>query len=130
MHMKSFIKTLSILLLAMVAPVSAIAGNTSNKTVTVKKVPKNRKDSIEGVRVPSQAIFCVIDMETGIQPIDTSDVESYEVWDSNDATMIASFGDEFDFVAYVLGDHPQCIIKLRTPDYVYVGYLDQSLVQE
>ncbi|GEM_PF-4576811 len=42
--MKTFIKTLSILLLAMFAPISVIAGNTSNKTVTVKKVPKNPKD--------------------------------------------------------------------------------------
>lgn len=128
--MKTFIKTLSILLLAMFAPISVIAGNTSNKTVTVKKVPKNPKDyGNGGYRTPPCIIYCVMDMEAGIQPIDTSDVESYEVWDSSDATMIASFGDEFDFVAYVLGDHPQCIIKLRTPDYVYVGYLDQSLVQ-
>ena len=129
--MKTFIKTLSILLLAMFAPISVIAGNTSNKTITVKKVPKDTKDhGVDGIRIPSRIIHCTVDMEAGIQPIDTSDVESYEVWDSNDTTMIASFGDEFDFVAYVLGGHPQCIIKLRTPDYVYVGYLDQSLVQE
>ena len=129
--MKTLIRIVSLVLLVMIAPVSAIAGNTSNKTVTVKKVPKNPKDDgKDGYRTPSRDIVCVIDMEAGIQPIDTSDVESYEVWDSNDTTMIASFGDEFDFVAYVLGGHPQCIIKLRTPDYVYVGYLDQSLVQE
>lgn len=129
--MKTLVRIVSLVLLVMIAPMSVIAGNSQSKTITVKKFPKNPKDDgKDGYRTPSRDIVCVIDMEAGIQPIDTSDVESYEVWDSNDTTMIASFGDEFDFVAYVLGGHPQCIIKLRTPDYVYVGYLDQSLVQE
>lgn len=115
--MKTLVRIVSLVLLVMIAPMSVIAGNSQSKTITVKKFPKNPKDDgKDGYRTPSRDIVCVMDMEAGIQPIDTSDVESYEVWDSNDANMIASFGDEFDFVAYVLGDHPRCIIKLRTPD--------------
>ena len=123
--MKKLLKSLCFILLAMIAPVSIIAGNTS-KTISVKKVAKERKNSEEGIRIPSRTINCVMDMENGIQPIDTSDIESYEVWDSNDNTMIASFGDEFEFICYIFGDHPQCIIKLCASDYMYVGYVEAS----
>ena len=122
--MKTLIRIVSLVLLVMVAPMAVIASNPPSKTTTVKKVPKNPKDyGKDGIRTPSRDIVCVMDMENGIQPIDTSDIESYEVWDSNDNTMIASFGDEFEFISYILGDHPQCIIKLCASDYMYVGYL-------
>lgn len=125
--MKTFIRILSIVLIAMIVPMSVVTGSTTNNTVTVKKVPKNPMDYGKGgYRTPSSAIYCIVDLENGIQPIDTSEVESYEVWDYDDTTLITSFGDEFDFIVYILHDHPQCIIKLCTPDYMYIGYVDSS----
>lgn len=113
--------------------VAIIAGNTTvggagtptPKSVPVKKLPKNHKDYGKDVaRVPSQVLYCSISLEEGIQPIDTSDVYSYEVWDINDSFIIANFDDENDFIEFVLGYVSECIIKLHTPEYIYMGYIE------
>lgn len=125
--MKAFVTFLCFLLL-MAVPFPINAKDTQKqKTVTIKKYPKNRYDNgTRGIRAPSAYILCTVDEVSGIKPLDTSDVESYEVWDINDTAPVAIFGDEAIFIDYILEDHPDCIIKLFSSEYVYVGFIEAT----
>lgn len=123
--MNKLITILSLALLALVAmPVDA--ATRTKRTITLKKVPKQPKDK-DGFtyKVPSIAFTCYVDKDTGIQPLDTSEIESYEVWDCTDTAPIAVYETGTDFVDYILNDDAQGIIKLFTPDYIYVGELEE-----
>lgn len=123
--MNKLITILSLALLALVAmPVDA--ATRTKRTITLKKVPKHPKDK-DGFtyKVPSIAFTCYVDKDTGIQPLDTSEIESYEVWDCTDTAPIAVYETGTDFVDYILNDDAQGIIKLFTPDYIYVGELEE-----
>lgn len=129
--MRTLITLLSFLLLLM-APLNMDAGNTGNipkkRTVTIKKYPRKNKDhGKDGIRIPSAVITCTVDKENGIQPLDTSDIESFEVWDSSDTAPMVVFEDEAHFIDYILDIHPEGIIKMFTPEYVYIGFLESTL---
>lgn len=126
--MRTLITLLSFLLLLM-TPLNMDAGNTPKKrTLTVKKYSRDRYDNYKhGIRVPSAIIVCTVDKENGIQPLDTSDIESFEVWDSSDTAPMVVFEDETHFIDYILNIHPEGIIKLFTPKYVYIGFLEATL---
>ena len=68
---------------------------------------------------------CYVDKDSGIQPLDTSEIVSYEVWDCTDTVPIMISEDEEHFVDYILNDDAQGIIKLFSQDYMYVGNLDE-----
>ena len=74
--------------------------------------------------MPSALICCYVDSETGIQQLDTSEIESYEIWDSTDTAPIMVYDDEPHFVDFILNDPPECIVKLYSPDYIYIGNID------
>lgn len=122
--MNKLLTILSLVLLALVAmPVDA--ATRTKRTITLKKVPRQSKDKDGFIyKVPSIAFTCYVDKDSGIQPLDISEIESYEIWDCTDTTPIAVFENETDFVDYILNDDAQGIIKLFTPDYLYVGELN------
>ena len=62
----------------------------------------------------------------GIQPIDTSEIETFEVWDCTDTAPIVIYDDEKLFVDYILNESAEGIIKLFTPDYIYIGNLESQ----
>ena len=76
-------KLLTILSLALMAlatmPVDA--ATRTKRTITLKKVPRRPKDN-DGFtyKIPSIAFTCHVDKDSGIQPLDTSEIESYEIW--------------------------------------------------
>lgn len=123
--MKKLLTILSLLLIATVAfPVYALTRN--DRTIVLKKKSRHPIDTgNRNHRVPSPVITCYVDAETGFQPLDTSEIESYEVWDCADSAPIAVYETETDFVDYILNDDTQGIIKLVTPDYIYVGELNR-----
>ncbi len=69
---------------------------------------------------------CYVDKDSGIQPLDTSEIVSYEIWDCTDTVPIVIYEDEEHFVDYILNDDAQGIIKLFSQDYMYVGGLDSQ----
>lgn len=125
--MKHTITVLCMILLAL-SPLSTISMNAAKKasrTITLKKTNRNQKsDSVIGRRIPSALICCYVDSETGIQQLDTSEIESYEIWDSTDTAPIMVYDDERHFVDFILSDPPECIVKLYSPDYIYIGNID------
>ena len=126
--MNKLITILSLALLALVAmPVDA--ATRTKRTITLKKVPRQSKDK-DGFtyKVPSIAFTCYVDKDSGIQPLDTSEIESYEIWDCTDSVPIVIYEDEEHFVDYILNDDAQGIIKLFSTDYSYEGILDSSSI--
>lgn len=122
--MNKLITILSLALLALVAmPVDA--ATRTKRTITLKKVPRQPKDKDGFIyKVPSIAFTCYVDKDSGIQPLDISEIESYEIWDCTDTAPIAVFENETDFVDYILNEDAYGIIKLVTPAYLYVGNMD------
>ncbi len=122
--MNKLLTILSLALLALVAmPVDA--ATRTKRTITLKKVPRQPKDKDGFIyKVPSIAFTCYVDKDSGIQPLDISEIESYEIWDCTDTAPIAVFENETDFVDYILNEDAYGIIKLATPAYLYVGNMD------
>ena len=123
--MNKLLTILSLALLALVAmPVDA--ATRTKRTITLKKVPRQSKhDGKDFYKIPAVPFICYVDKDSGIQPLDTSEIESYEIWDCTDTTPIVVFEDETHFVDYILNDDAQGIVKLFTSDYVYAGILKE-----
>ena len=126
--MNKLITILSLALLALVAmPVDA--ATRTKRTITLKKVPRQPKhDGKDFYKIPAVPFICYVDKDSGIQPLDTSEIESYEIWDRTDTVPIVIFEDEEHFVDYILNDDAQGIIKLFSTDYIYEGILDSSSI--
>lgn len=126
--MNKLITILSLALLALVAmPVDA--ATRTKRTITLKKVPRQPKhDGKDFYKIPAAPFICYVDKDSGIQPLDTSEIESYEIWDCTDTVPIVIFEDEEHFVDYILNDDAQGIIKLFSTDYIYEGILDSSSI--
>lgn len=124
--MNKLITILSLALLALVAmPVDATT--RTKRTITLKKVPRQPKhDGKDFYKIPAVPFICYVDKDSGIQPLDTSEIESYEIWDRTDTVPIVIFEDEEHFVDYILNDDAQGIIKLFSQDYMYIGELDSQ----
>ena len=126
--MNKLITILSLALLALIAmPVDA--ATRTKRTITLKKVPRQPKhDGKDFYKIPAVPFICYVDKDSGIQPLDTSEIESYEIWDRTDTVPIVIFEDEEHFVDYILNDDAQGIIKLFSTDYIYEGILDSSSI--
>lgn len=124
--MKKYLTILSLLLIVTMAfPIEA--ATRTGRTVILKKQPLNHKDKdIHKYRSPSIVVTCYVDKDSGLQPLDTSEIVSYEVWDCTDTVPIVLFEDEEHFVDYILNDDAQGIIKLFSQDYMYIGELDSQ----
>lgn len=126
--MNKLITILSLALLALVAmPVDA--ATQTKRTITLKKVPRQPKhDGKDFYKIPAVPFICYVDKDSGIQPLDTSEIVSYEIWDCADTVPIVIYEDEEHFVDYILNDDAQGIIKLFSTDYIYEGILDSSSI--
>ncbi len=114
--------TILALILLVAAPYSMEATNTPRRTIVLKKTPRNPKDQYRNDRrTPSAILYCYVDKENGIQQLDTSDIESYQIWNDEDTSPIVAFADESLFVDYVLNTPPKGLVKLYSEDYIYIG---------
>ena len=114
--------TILALILLVAAPYSMEAADTPRRTIVLKKTPRNPKETDKfWKRTPSPLLYCYVDKENGIQQLDTSDVESFQVWDDDDTGPMVAFSDEFLFVDYILNTPPRGIVKLYTENYIYIG---------
>ena len=91
--MKKILTILSVFLIVMeILPIEA--ATQMGRTITLKKKPRNPKDNDSHTyKVPSIAFTCYVDKDSGIQPLDTSEIESYEIWDRRDTVPIVIFED-------------------------------------
>lgn len=120
------IRTILWLLCLTILPVQIEAATPSSKKTVIKKVRRDKIESKEGIRTAPRLIQCNISVEHGIQPIDTSDIYLYEVWNPTETFLTASFGDEALFVRYILECPSDCSIKMYSDDYLYTGNINAS----
>lgn len=118
--------TILCLLCLTILPVQIEAATPSSKKTVIKKVRRDKIEYKEGIRTAPRLIQCNISIEHGIQPIDTSDIYLYEVWNSTETFLTASFGDEALFVRYILECPSDCSIKMYSDDYLYTGNINAS----
>ena len=116
-----------VLTILFAANVSLTVDARTLKTRTIKlkkhsRLPKDNDRHKYGS--PSVLFTCEVEKDSGIQPIDTSEIETFEVWDCTDTAPIVIYDDEKLFVDYILNDSAEGIIKLFTPDYIYIGNLE------
>ncbi len=75
-------------------------------------------------RIPTAMICCYVDSENGIEQLDTSDIETYEIWDIEDTTPVVVYEDQYSFADYILSNPPSYLIKLYSTDYIYIGRVE------
>lgn len=118
--------TILCLLCLTILPVQIEAATPSSKNIVIKKIPRKTANSKEGIRTAPRLIQCNFSIADGIQPIDTSDIYMYEVWNPTETFLTASFGDEALFVRYILECPSDCSIKMYSDDYLYTGNINAS----
>lgn len=119
------ILTLLTFMLLMVTPVTIEASTSSGRSITLKKTKRYPKDtSVLVKRIPTAQIYCYVDSENGIEEFDTTDIETYEIWDVDDTAPIVVYEDEYSFADYILSNPSSCVIKLCSSDYIYVGIIE------
>lgn len=95
------------------------------KTIELKKYPRRHKDTDPmHQRIPTAMICCYVDSENGIEQLDTSDIETYEIWDIEDTTPVVVYEDQYSFADYILSNPPSYLIKLYSTDYIYIGRVE------
>lgn len=122
--MKRILTILSIILL--VLPSIQVEGaNSEKKVITLKKTQRFPKDKdLRFKRIPTAMICCYVDSENGIEQLDTSDIETYEIWDIEDTTPVVVYEDQYSFADYILSNPPSYLVKLYSPDYIYIGRVE------
>ncbi len=102
------------------------AGNQSTYTTTVYKAKKqsehNQHLDCEGRRSPSMPLYCIISKTNGLNIVGMSeDIISYEIWDAEYETYIASFSEEFEFIDFLFLQSGYFHVKIETENYNFHG---------
>ncbi len=123
--MKNIVLILLTILYVTCIPFPVNGTTRHGRTIVLKKKPRRNHDTGDKFqRVPCITFTCEVEKDSGIQPIDTSEIETFEVWDCTDTAPIVIYNDEKLFVDYILNESAEGIIKLFTPDYIYIGNLE------
>lgn len=73
----------------------------------------------------SMPIICTIDLTSGtVQTTLTSEIISYEIWDSEGAAPVAQYIDESDFVGSLCDVRGLYQLRFITESYQYIGYIE------
>ncbi len=77
----------------------------------------------KGERMPARPVMLLI-TPTGIQSsLNPADIVAYELWDEADCCVV-SVADETSFIEAVYSLEGSYILRLRTAETVFIGYLD------
>lgn len=109
-----------------------LLANTTLAAEPLKSVPLSMQDREpdkkvlpdKGHRMPAY-ISCTIDFAAGsIESSIASPILSYELWDEEGETILASYATDHelvDFMATLTGAYQ---LRLVTDEYLYIGYLE------
>lgn len=123
--MKKIVTIISIIFIASIFTPASAYSSILKKTIELKKYPRRHKDTDPmHQRIPTAMICCYVDSENGIEQLDISDIETYEIWDIEDTTPVVVYEDQYSFADYILSNPPSYLIKLYSPDYIYIGRVE------
>lgn len=87
--------------------------------------PYKQPSPSKGHRSLPSPIVCVIDFSKGtVQTTLTSEIISYEIWDSDGTALVAQYIDEPDFVGLLCDVSGLYQFRFITESYQYIGYIE------
>lgn len=118
---------ITFLLLGLMSQMEMYAG-PSQPSVTVPVQKSSGKvdrddDERRDKRIPSAPLHCIIDFVNHTVSGLNDTVIIYEVCDTEDGEVTASFSSEYDFVEFLSSYNGDIIISLSSDRYTYIGYL-------
>lgn len=79
----------------------------------------------KGFRMPVASTRCTIEFENLRIELSTSEIIlTYELWDEDGITLMASFASDYEFVDFLSGLSGGYQLRLIGEDHVYIGYLE------
>lgn len=131
---KAFTYCISLVLLLMLAlPQEINAANQSRCPLQVSlqkqtvKYDNEEHDQppTERHRLPSRLVQGMIGMEEGVCIADlTSEISTYEIWDTVGETCIYTTSDESEFINTLFAGEGAYVVRFSNSDYVYSGYVE------
>ena len=87
--------------------------------------PIENDDKHKGHRMPAHYVPCTISDETGvnISGVETSEINSYNIYDASGEPCFASYNNEEDFVDFLFSLEGEYVIQFVTPDKTYTGFI-------
>ncbi len=79
-----------------------------------------------GQRTPSELIYCIIDLENGVElpSIPNEELNTFTICDADSGAQIVTFTREDDFVDYLFLNTGSYLVSFTTDDYIYSGYIE------
>lgn len=114
--MKNIVLILLTILYVTCIPFPVNGTTRHGRTIVLKKKPRRNHDTGDKFqRAPCITFTCEVEKDSGIQPIDTSEIETFEVWDCTDTAPIAIYDDEKLFVDYILNESAEGSLSCLLP---------------
>lgn len=127
--MKTQIHRIIILIVTLISSCS-VSVDAMNETysfaVTIYEYRADYEEiSEEGDRSTGKSGICIIDKSSGIQSslFANGEIECYEIWDWNGENLISRHSVEDDFIESIKMIKTDCLIRLISERYVYVGLI-------
>lgn len=125
--MKRFLSLATIIILMIFVPHSVSADTDETSSFPVTQTDSNGphsddEDTHKGNRIPARHLECTVSIDAGvfIPSVDSSEIISYEIYDST-GNQTAIFSMEEDFVEYFFTLHGDYIIRFNTISRSFIG---------
>lgn len=126
--MSRLLKTITLVILLFFAMDVAAADNSITLNLNQESSdsePEKEMPDTKGPRSMPMPIRCIIDFDEGtVRTTLTSEVISYEIWDSEGTAPVAQCIDDYDFVVMLSSICGFYQLKLKTESHQYVGYVE------
>ncbi len=124
--MKNFYKYLISGLCLSFASLSAFAVHESiSLGISIQEDNEEEDLPSKGFRIPSSHKECTIDFQNHRIGLSTSEIIlTFELWDEDGITLMASFASDHGFVDFLSGLSGGYQLRLIGEDHVYIGYLE------
>lgn len=84
-----------------------------------------RDNTSKGRRSAPRHIPCIIDFVNHTITISSnSEIESYEIWNTEGEVAFASFDNEYDVIEFLSGITGEYQIRLYSASHLYIGYVN------
>lgn len=128
--MNRLVKSITLVILLLFAMDAAAADNCIILNLNQENFdsePEKEAPNTKGPRSMPTPIKCIIDFGEGtVRTTLTSEIISYEIWDSAGTTPVAQCMDDSDFVVLLSSISGFYQLRLATESHQYIGYIELS----
>lgn len=122
-------KTFILVIIGLMINISFSSYSATDESIMIDLTQSNvrQKDHIpvKGKRTPGKIVTCIIDFNTlAIQTSLSDEIISYQLWDEEGESMIATYACDSDMVAFLSTISGAYQFKIATAETTYVGYIE------